>query len=202
MGFFFISFKIFPLNKVNWLPQYYSQYNPRDHFSLSLCYSLLCGFCISVILKTVEEMSALASCGNKGFLCLTDSLRVLCIAMMFVYTASLTACLGQYEPLSFFFLWRWELKLEALPLSDMPSTHITFLFWDRLTNLPQLTLNSLWPRQAVSPGEAFPSVWSIHFTFEMAEYFWYSTMLFVALMLLWIFKRKPTRLSAQGEQEP
>ena len=71
-GVVFISFKILPLNKVNWLPQYYSQYNPRDHFSLSLCYSLLCEFCIFVIPKTVEEMSELASRGNKGFLCLTN----------------------------------------------------------------------------------------------------------------------------------
>lgn len=54
--FFFIMFKIFSLNKVNWLPQYYSQYSPRDHFSPSLCYTLLYESCIFVILKAVGEM--------------------------------------------------------------------------------------------------------------------------------------------------
>lgn len=48
--------EVFSLNKVNWLPQYYSQYSPRDHFSPNLCYTLLCEVCIFVTLKVVGEV--------------------------------------------------------------------------------------------------------------------------------------------------
>lgn len=92
--FSFILFKIFSLNKVNWLPQCYSQYNPRGHFSPRLCYSLLCGFYILVILSTVEEMSALASCGNKEFLCLVDQCLEHSHSCDACPLASLTACQG------------------------------------------------------------------------------------------------------------
>lgn len=116
--------------------------------------------------------------------------------------ASLTACQGQGDIILFLSvtpraghrglthgpgLHRWVI-IPALILHFYPETGL--LTWR------ELALNShCRPDRSWSPWEAFPSMWSTRFTLEMAKYYWHSTILCVTLILLWVFKRKPSGLS-------
>lgn len=69
--------EVFSLNKVNWLPQYYSQYSPRDHISPSLCCTLLCEVCVSVTLKSVGEVGRVHL--------LPVAIKIFCASHIYVY---------------------------------------------------------------------------------------------------------------------
>lgn len=69
--------EVFSLNQVNWLPQYYSQYSPRDHFSPSLCCTLLCEVFVSVTLKSVGEVGRVHL--------LPVAIKIFCASHIYVY---------------------------------------------------------------------------------------------------------------------
>lgn len=88
--------EVFSLNKVDWLPQYYNQYSPRDHFPLSLCCTLLCEVCVSVTLKAVGEVGWVhllpvaikIFCASHIYVC-----RTFCIVLSAGGNISYSACL-------------------------------------------------------------------------------------------------------------
>ena len=107
--------EVFSLNKVNWLPQYYSQYSTRDHFSLSLCCILLCEVSVTVTPKAVGEVERVHL--------LPVAIKIFCASRIYVYRTfyialSTVGDISYFASLFEYLVWAWDLGTRALRLKS------------------------------------------------------------------------------------